>query len=125
MISAQCPMKTINGGSNKHMKKPLETFCCGTDIEDVTLVDRLNKKFPVERHCRYCYTFIYNSSPLSLLKKAKEVLDFKCQNIRLNFTIENKEETKKVLDQFIMGYYYKKKDVEESWEFTRGYFNRK
>lgn len=124
MVTAQCLMKTVSGGDNKHLSKPRNNYCCGHNVENNTLVDRLNVKFPVVRNCRHCYNTIYNSVPLSLLGNSKEVLEIKPNNIRLDFTIENKKETNTVLNKFIQAYYYDNTNVKELDEFTRVHFNR-
>lgn len=123
MVTAQCLVKTVSGGDNSHLDRPLNGFCCGKGIEKVQLIDRLDKKFPVTRNCTYCYNTIYNSTPLSLLKNHEDVLALKTKNIRLDFTIESGKETAMVLDRFIESFFYQNK-VEEIKDFTRGHFNR-
>ena len=124
MVTAQCPMKTVCGGDNKHLVKPRNNYCCGKDQDNLELIDRLNIRFPVVRNCRHCYNTIYNSLPLSLLSNTREVLNLRPSNIRLDFTIEDKETTSRVLDKFIKVYYYGKDNVKDLDEFTRLHFNR-
>ena len=117
-------MKTVVGGDNNHLNKPRNTYCCGNEFTNLKLIDRLNMKFPVVRNCRHCYNTIYNSYPLSLLDNAKEVLKLKPENVRLDFTIEDKEETEAVLNKFVEGYYYGDSSIKDIDEFTRVHFNR-
>lgn len=124
MVTAQCPMKTVSGGDNNHLSKPLNTYCCGQDKDNLGLVDRLNVKFPVVRNCRHCYNTIYNSLALSLLRNTKEVSELNPKNIRLNFTIETREETEEILNKFIQVYYYGNKKVNDIDDFTRIHLNR-
>ena len=63
------------------------------------LIDRYKKRFPVVRDCRHCINIIYNSLPLSLhgeLEKWTGKVDF-----RLDFTVEDGEETACVLQYFM------------------------
>ena len=124
MVTAQCPMKTVTGGDNNHLNKAGNNYCCGNDVSSIKLVDRLNISFPVVRNCRHCYNTIYNSYSLSLLNNSKEVLKLKPNNIRLDFTIETKDETKNVLRKFVQVYYNNNPRIEELDEFTRVHFNR-
>lgn len=124
MVTAQCPMKTVSGGDNKHLNKARNNYCCGNEYRSLELIDRLNVRFPVVRNCRHCYNTIYNSLPLSLLSNNREVLRLRPRNIRLDFTIENKETTEDVLNKFVQAYYYGKDEVEDLGEFTRLHFNR-
>ena len=124
MVTAGCLMKTVDGGDNNHLNKVRNNYCCGKEFNNLILIDRLKVKFPVVRNCRHCYNTIYNSYPLSLLDKKREVLELKPNNIRLDFTIETKEETEEVLVKFIQAYYYNMPNIKEFDEFTRVHFNR-
>ena len=98
--------------------------CLEKTASNIQLVDRQNVKFPVKRNCRHCYNTIYNSLPLSLLKNATEILDMKAKNIRLDFTIETKEETSLILNKFIQAYYYGDLSIKVLKDTTRVHFNR-
>lgn len=86
MVTANCVAKTAKG-------------CCkGSGERTVQLIDRYQKKFPVELNCIHCMNIIYNSVPLSLhgeLSKWEKLVDF-----RLDFTIESEQETIRVLQYF-------------------------
>lgn len=89
MHTANCVLQTVSA--------------CGRDRgEDCCyLIDRLKKRFPVLRNCRQCMNIIYNSLPLSLhteIPKWQGLTDF-----RIDFTIENKEQTKSILEYFMSG----------------------
>lgn len=81
MVSAQCVQKNLNG--------------CNHSYSLVRLKDRMGKYFPVKSYCTSCYSVIYNSLPLGLVKEADEIRSMHPAAVRLNFTIETLEETKK------------------------------
>jgi putative protease len=114
----------VTGGSNKNFAKTNDTPCCGIGWNEVDLTDRFQKNFQVKRHCRECYNTIYNSQCLSLLSNSGEVKELKARHIRLNFTEESYEATKKVLRAFIESYIMGSRHVDEIKDFTRGHFKR-
>lgn len=124
MVSAQCLVKTISGGNSSHLAKAAGYPCCKKDITDVILTDRYQKEMRIKHHCRDCYNTIYNSQCLSLLSNSKEVGDLGLKNIRLNFTSESFEETKKILKAYIETYRYGSSPVQEMKNYTRGHFKR-
>lgn len=66
---------------------------------NVVLRDRYRKDFPVVVNCLHCMNIIYNSVPLSLYK---ELSKWKGRvDLRMDFTLESPEETKRLLDSFI------------------------
>ena len=80
-------------------------------------------KFAVKPVCRECYNIIYNSQPLSLLNLRNQVAELNPASVRLNFTLENALQTKKVLESFEKNY-CKNVPVEDFADFTRGHFKR-
>ncbi|MDE7113344.1 MAG: DUF3656 domain-containing protein, partial [Acetatifactor sp.] len=89
MVTANCVFNTIDGCSGD--RQPEICF----------LTDRLGKRFPVLKNCRHCMNIIYNSLPLSLhseLSKWRSAVDF-----RLDFTIEDGQETAEILRYFTNG----------------------
>ena len=124
MVSAQCLIKTATGGNNNNYCKTNDAPCCGNGINQVELIDRYQKSFQVKRHCRDCYNTIYNSQYLSLLHNSNEVKELKPTNIRLNFTCESAEETKKIIQSFVQTYLYDNQRIDEIKDFTRGHFKR-
>lgn len=89
MITANCIEKT-RGMCHKNE----------TAIPDggrfVPMVDRMGKELPVYIGCRHCTNIIYNSVPLSLHSKVRKTAG----KYRLDFTTENAEETKKIVQYF-------------------------
>jgi len=87
MQTANCIVNTTSGCNKK-------------DVNKISyLTDRYQKRFPVLRNCIHCMNTIYNSLPLSLhgeLSKWPQNVDF-----RLDFTIEDEQETIKILQYFV------------------------
>lgn len=113
MVSAQCVYKTT-GQCRKGQKANWNSY----------LVDRYQKKFYVKNYCRNCYNVIYNGQPISLLKYEKEIGKLGPANIRLDFTLEGKDETARILEAF--GQAFKKGGTPsyEIKEYTKGHFKR-
>lgn len=90
MITANCVLRTAGscGGKNGAAR-------CAA------LTDRYGKEFPVVCNCRHCTNIIYNSLPLSLYRELSKWED--AARLRLAFTLENREETGKILDAFLAG----------------------
>lgn len=91
------------------------------------LKDRYQKTFYVKNYCDTCYNIIYNTSPLVLLEQLPEIEKMGIQDIRLHFTLENAEETGRVIrlygDAFWRGNSLTSTG-ELFDEFTRGHFKR-
>ncbi len=109
MVSANCIRKTTEG--------------CTGKPELLFLKDRKGKEMPVRNQCRFCYNTIYNESPMSLLGLSEEVERFAPSVLRLNFTIEDRVETEKVLTAFYAEYMEGRKAAPLA-NFTRGHFKR-
>ena len=104
MLTANCIAKTAGH--------------CNKDTEDFFLSDRYHKRFPVRCHCSYCYNVIYNSVPLSLHAQRKNYEDHAA--LRIDFTLENKQETETVLC-----FFKEHKDGEKPpYEYTTGHEKR-
>lgn len=107
MITANCIRKTMEG--------------CSHTPGIIMLKDRYEKKFPVYTDCLCCYNVLYNSVPLSLHKVSFEKT-FPAENIRLDFTTEDKQETLQVIR-----YYH---DISNRYkepfykEYTTGHYKR-
>lgn len=86
MQSAQCVMKNTKGCT----KVPAITY----------LKDRKNAEFPVLNRCPFCYNTIYNSVPLMLVGCREEILRLSPAYLRLSFTVESGEETKRILQGY-------------------------
>ncbi len=106
MISAQCIKKTC--GTCDHQSKTIQ------------LKDRYGNSFAVKSDCQFCYSVIYNSVPTGLLEELEQIQALKVASVRMNFTWENREETRKILDLFVE----KKKKTGKMPGFTKGHFKR-
>lgn len=87
MITANCVARTTDECRKENGRSFAE------------LTDRYHKKFPVELNCIHCMNIIYNSVPLSLhgeLSKWSKQTAF-----RLDFTMEDKQETREIAEYFI------------------------
>ena len=114
MVSAQCLYESTEGCKKSKSKNLRNSF----------LVDRYQKKFYVQTNCNGCYNIIYNGQCLTLLKQVSEICSLNPKNIRLDFTLETKEEMKKVLNAFIGTYCYGEKNEFEMTNNTTGHFKR-
>ncbi len=85
MTSAQCLVKNTEG-------------CRGTDLV-MMLEDRTGAKFPVQTHCGICTNVIYNSLPMDLTGLLQEKQLPAVQAVRLDLTIETKEETELLMQK--------------------------
>jgi len=84
MVSAQCVH------ANTARCDRTKTLCY--------LKDRYNKEFAVKNVCSECYNTIYNSQPLSLLQHAGELKELGFSSYRLQFTLEQPDQVRKILD---------------------------
>lgn len=109
MVTAQCIQKTVTG--------------CSKCPDYLYLKDRVKKVFPVRNKCRFCYNTIYNSTPLSLLKEKKQIDRLNPGILRLSFTSEDAQQTKKVLKAHVSTF-LRGESSELDGEFTRGHFRR-
>ena len=84
MTSTQCLMRTVTGCK----KKP------GVHM----LRDRKGVLFAVKNDCMLCLNTIYNSVPLELVSLSGQIRQLNPLSVRYQFTIEGKEETRRVLE---------------------------
>ena len=102
MITANCILRTSDR-------------CSPESSARTVLIDRYGKRFPVVRCCTRCTNIIYNSVPLSL---HRELLKWVGKvRLRLDFTLENTEETMAELDVFLLG-------KAPEYEYTTGHEKR-
>ncbi len=86
------------------------------------ILDRYQKKFPIELNCMHCMNIIYNSVPLSLHGQAakwKQLTD-----LRLNFTIESPDEVIQIIKFFTATIYNKTMPELPYKEYTTGHEKR-
>lgn len=112
MISAQCVHKNMEGCDKKSQLRYLK--------------DRYRKKFAVKNNCGECYNIIYNSSPLSLMHRKKEIAPLGFMSYRLQFTNEKRETIREILSLYEK-LWQKEMDIKAvSYlkDYTNGHFNR-
>ena len=80
------------------------------------LKDRYKVLFPVKNFCGECYNVIYNSVPVLLFSEMGKLQNMDIWRFRLDFTIENGTEVRKVLD-VLDGEEYKN-------DYTNGHYKR-
>lgn len=100
------------------------TVGCDEKARISIIKDRMNKNFYVANHCRYCYNTIYNGLALSLLNYKDDITDLKPKQIRIDFTIEDSDETALVLKDFIDVFRYNKEAKHKMNDYTKGHFKR-
>ena len=85
MVSSQCVNKTISG--------------CDREGQTLELVDRYGKHLPVKNYCSVCCNVVYNTVPTLLISDRTwlEVERIRPQALRMDFTVENEDETAAVL----------------------------
>ena len=91
MVTANCVQKTSTGCRlSQTAKKQSIEKSDHTSMLTVTdsLIDRYQKKLPVQVNCRHCYNVIYNSVPLSLHQYLQKIMEKKIMALRLDFTDE-------------------------------------
>ena len=110
MVSAQCIRKTMGQCTGKR----------GCEV----LVDRYQKAFPVKNQCGACYNVIYNAEPLILTDQYEEISNLSPKALRLQFTIENGTQVKKILELYEDVFLKKRQSKEPPMAFTRGHFKR-
>ena len=74
-----------------------------------------------------CYNIIYNTAPLVLLEQIGEIEEMGIHEIRLHFTIEDTEETKRVIRIYADAFWRGQKTLtaaEVFADFTRGHYKR-
>ncbi len=95
MTTQQCPVGV-------HMaKKSAAKYCKlkGTH-PDCILKDRKNAEFPVITLCDSCVALIINSAPIYTVDKWEDIAALGCENVRLVFTTENKNEMCGLINQY-------------------------
>ena len=110
MVSAQCITRTVKSCTHKRGL--------------LMLKDRTGAMLPVKNHCRFCYNTIYNPSPVSLLGNEDLIRRMGLARIRLQFTVEDAQQTEKVLEAFSASFMGGKTIEPPFKDFTRGHFKR-
>ena len=110
MVSAQCIERTTSGCS----KKP------GVRV----LQDRRDEKFFARNYCDLCYNVIYTENPINLRQEWDRVNELYPKMRRIQFTLEDKEQTETVLNTFFVTDEKTVARGKEDTDFTTGHFNR-
>jgi len=88
------------------------------------LTDRYQKKFAVKNCCKYCYNIIYNSSPLILLNNWDEIKSLNPASVRMDFTMESAENTRKIVDMYAAALEGCENIDISNMDYTKGHFKR-
>lgn len=92
---------------------------CAKDQPPYRLTDRYGNVFSVATNCTHCYNILYNTVPLSLHGQMDRIAKRKDMALRLDFSVEDAEQTKRVLE------YYLHKESEFPFQaFTNGHYKR-
>lgn len=110
MVSAQCVTNTVSG--------------CRHQEGNLRMTDRTQNTFTVRNRCRDCYNVIYNSAPLYLLDRKEKIEELDCYSVRLQFSMETKEETKAILKMAVQAFVDGESVEVLPEKMTRGHFNR-
>lgn len=95
MTTQQCPIGNFAGG------KKAGIYCSEKGKDGLYfLKDRKAMKFPLMPDCRQCVCTILNAKPLFTLKFYDEILQSTTGSVRLLFTKEGGQRTKKILDAY-------------------------
>lgn len=110
MISAGCIKKTTDRCSGK---------TGSVHSENIHMIDRMGNDMVVTTDCRNCYNVIWNTDPTVLLGKMKTIEDIGIfDHYRIDLTIESGNDTENVLESFIHGKAFEKKN------YTTGHYKR-
>lgn len=91
------------------------------------LEDRYKERFPVKNNCTFCYNELYNSKIYNILSENQTLQSMGLLGYRMDFTLEQPEEMKKVLAQYERTFCksvsaYQK--AETDGIYTKGHFKR-
>lgn len=87
MTSVQCVEKNTKG--------------CQSIPNRLVLADKEDREYYVLNRCKYCYNQLYSSLPLSLHEYFDEILSLSPRNLRLDFVLENKEQTRQIAEFYL------------------------
>ena len=108
MITAQCMADNVYGNCKKG--RFLQFF------------GQKGKSFFSYSSCPDCYNIVYDGAPLSLLEEKEAIERLLPGRLRLDFTIEGKQETKEILKAFFEVFRYNKKGNTLGKNTTKGHF---
>ena len=119
MYSANCVRKTLVYCENQASAKP----------EVYKLTDRYQNRFPILQNCLHCYNVLYNTVPMSLHSQLKALMNCNCAVYRIEFSLENEQETKEILNYYLSAINSYENGVDNKKEFpfeqfTNGHYKR-
>lgn len=119
MYSANCVRKTLVHCENQASAKP----------EVYKLTDRYQNRFPILQNCLHCYNVLYNTVPMSLHSQLKALMNCNCAVYRIEFSLENEQETKEILNYYLSAINSYENGVDNKKEFpfeqfTNGHYKR-
>ena len=109
MITANCTIKNTVG--------------CKKNNDIVTLVDRKNENHIIKCNCDYCYNTIYNSKKYIAFDLKEELLNLGVKEFRLDFTLEDYNETKDIL-RIYDNIFNQDNPVHIKEDYTKGHLKR-
>ena len=112
------PVMVSAGCVKKHTDK------CDSKSGFLWLIDRYYNKNLIKNECVFCYNVIYNSMPLILFDQMEDLKKLNLRSMRLQFSFENSNETKKIMDLFDQTVMKKSYPDLSELQFTRGHFRR-
>lgn len=110
MVAEQCVMKNTKG--------------CSKTESTLFIKDRKQMEFPVKNKCAFCYNTVYNSIPTSLINCGDRINRLAPSALRLDFTIEDKNTVKAVIEPFYDVLIRGKEAKASDGKFTKGHFTR-
>ena len=87
MTSVQCVEKNTRGCQNVPSK--------------LILKDKTDRMYYVMNRCKYCYNQLYDRLPLSLHEYFEEICNLSPRNLRFDFVMENKEQTRQIVEFYL------------------------
>ena len=101
MIMKSCPISNANGIKKDH--------CNLCHKNRYYLKDHMDAKFPIVTN-EDCTSRILSNRPISLTSRIKEINELGIKNLMIDFTIEGKEEVKRIISCFEQGISTSNKD---------------
>lgn len=120
MVSAQCVRNNVSAASLVCAKKDR----AGAGL--CYLKDRYKVQFPVKNYCCDCYNVVFNSLPVLLFAKMRELKRAGIGSFRLDFTVESAEQAGDILalyGEFARG---ERDEYPKEWKkhYTNGHYLR-
>jgi len=110
MTAQQCVVKNV-------------TYCTHQS-EYYEFTDQNQNVFYGRNFCSCCYNVIYNGKPLHLLEHLSEIKGLNVRQIRLDFTMESKQEVQDIVNLYACALAGKNQPKDVVGDFTKGHFKR-